>query len=81
MPSAAPAPAQRADEPARPPGTLLKPDLKKAGTVQPPARTSTTLARKNLVIGSESSSDDDLGLELIPVGEDDAGGKGEVIPM
>jgi hypothetical protein len=41
---------------------------------------STTLARKNLVLGSDSSSEDDLGLELIPVGKDDPSEKADAVP-
>jgi hypothetical protein len=90
--SAAPAPEPSADPPAsqgqtqapsRPSRSLLKPEVTKASTVKPPesfAHGSTTLARKNLVLGSDSSSDDDLGLELIPVGADDPAEKADAIP-
>jgi hypothetical protein len=81
-------PSEAVPRPARPIGSLLNAELKKGGTVQPPGRPSsdspvrqsTTLARKNLVIKSESSSEDDLGLELIPVGQDDPEDKANVIP-
>jgi hypothetical protein len=73
--------------PARPGGSLLKAEIKKGATVQPPTRPSndgvrqtTTLARKNLVIGSESSSDDDLGIELIPFGQEDPEDKADTVP-
>jgi hypothetical protein len=75
--------------PTRPVGSLLKPELKKkSGTVHAPgrpsndgsARQSTTLTRKNLVIGSESSSEDDLEMELIPLGRDDPADKADATP-
>jgi hypothetical protein len=79
-----------ADPPSQPPSrigrSLLKPEAAKAATVQGvrspdvPSRVSTTLARKNLVLGSDSASDDDLGLELIPVGEDDPSEKANTVP-
>jgi hypothetical protein len=73
-------PAQPQADDARPSDPLPKADLKKGATASFPVRGNTTLARKNLVIGSDSSSDEDLGLELIPVGQDDPTEKANAIP-
>jgi hypothetical protein len=68
-------------EKAAPPPITKQP---RGATVQPPSRTpaaaepsrnATTLARKNLIVGSESSDDDDLDLEMIPVGKDEPDAK------
>jgi hypothetical protein len=83
------APDAVADRPADPEAQarpLLKPDVVKAATIQAanPAEAapgaSTTLARKNLVLRNGSSDDEDLALELIPVGVDDQAEKADTVP-